>query len=70
MRRVELQENAPATRGNRLFPSSSWMASQTKIARRLIMGILGRISDIISANLNDLTERFEEPEKMLKQAIL
>lgn len=33
------------------------------------MGIFGRISDILSANLNDFTERFEDPEKMLKQAI-
>ncbi|HTN77786.1 MAG TPA: PspA/IM30 family protein [Pirellulaceae bacterium] len=28
-----------------------------------------RISDIISANLNDMTEQFEDPEKMLRQAI-
>src|SRR5258708_35669080 len=33
------------------------------------MGLFQRISDIISANLNDMTEGFEDPEKMLKQAI-
>jgi phage shock protein A len=33
------------------------------------MGVFKRISDIISANMNDLTEQFEDPEKMLKQAI-
>lgn len=33
------------------------------------MGIFKRISDIISANLNDLTEQFEDPEKMLRQAV-
>ena len=33
------------------------------------MGIFKRISDIISANINELTEQFENPEKMLKQAI-
>jgi hypothetical protein len=33
------------------------------------MGFYGRISDILSANLSDFTERFEDPEKMLKQAI-
>ena len=33
------------------------------------MGVFKRISDIISANLNDLTEGFEDPERMLKQAI-
>lgn len=33
------------------------------------MGVLRRISDIISANLNDLTEQFEDPETMLRQVI-
>lgn len=33
------------------------------------MGLFKRISDIISANLNDLTEGLEDPEMMLKQAI-
>ncbi len=33
------------------------------------MGIFQRISDILSANMNELTEQFEDPEKMLKQAI-
>lgn len=33
------------------------------------MGLFRRISDIISANLNDMTEGFEDPERMLRQAI-
>lgn len=33
------------------------------------MGIFQRISDIISANLNDLAEGYEDPELMLKQAV-
>jgi phage shock protein A len=33
------------------------------------MGVFKRISDIISANLNDLTDGFEDPERMLKQAV-
>lgn len=33
------------------------------------MGLFQRISDIISANLNEMTEGFEDPEKMLRQAI-
>ncbi|MHC4666592.1 MAG: PspA/IM30 family protein, partial [Planctomycetota bacterium] len=33
------------------------------------MGIFSRISDIISANLNDMVEGFEHPERMLKQAV-
>src|SRR3954452_2610800 len=33
------------------------------------MGIFKKISDIVSANLNDLTEGWENPEQMLRQAI-
>jgi phage shock protein A len=33
------------------------------------MGFFKRISDIVSANLNDMAEEFEDPEKMLRQAI-
>lgn len=33
------------------------------------MGVFQRIADIISANLNDLTDQFEDPEAMLRQAI-
>ena len=33
------------------------------------MGIFTRVSDIVSANLNDIVERFESPETMLCQAI-
>lgn len=33
------------------------------------MGIFNRISDIISANLNDMVERYEDPEQMLRQAV-
>jgi DNA repair exonuclease SbcCD ATPase subunit len=33
------------------------------------MGFFKRISDIISANLNEMAEHFEDPETMLRQAI-
>ena len=33
------------------------------------MGIFSRMSDIISANLNDMVEGMENPEKMLRQAV-
>ncbi|MEX2186375.1 MAG: PspA/IM30 family protein [Pirellulales bacterium] len=33
------------------------------------MGIFRRCTDILSANLNDLIDRFEDPEKALRQAI-
>jgi phage shock protein A len=34
-----------------------------------LMGLFQRFNDIISANLNDMVDRFEDPEKMLKQAV-
>lgn len=33
------------------------------------MGLFRRFNDIITANLNDLVDRFEDPEKGLKQAV-
>lgn len=33
------------------------------------MSFFKRVSDILSANLNEYAEKFEDPEKMLKQAI-
>ncbi|MBT6158129.1 MAG: hypothetical protein HOL01_10330 [Planctomycetaceae bacterium] len=33
------------------------------------MGLFKRIGDIISANLGEMAEDFEDPEKMLKQAV-
>jgi phage shock protein A len=33
------------------------------------MGFFKRISDIVSANINDLVEGWEQPEKMLKQVV-
>jgi len=33
------------------------------------MGFFRRISDIVSANLNDLVDDFENPEQMLRQAV-
>jgi len=33
------------------------------------MGLFRRVNDLFTANLNDVVDRFEDPEKMLKQAI-
>lgn len=33
------------------------------------MGLFRRVGDILTANLNEMVERFEDPETMLKQAI-
>src|ERR1700740_3823822 len=34
------------------------------------MGLLERVSTLIRANINDLVDRAEDPEKMIKQVIL
>ena len=34
------------------------------------MGIFSRIGDVLKANINDLIDRAEDPEKMVKQIIL
>jgi phage shock protein A len=38
--------------------------------RSFTMGLLERVSTLIRANLNDMIDRAEEPEKMIKQVIL
>jgi phage shock protein A len=38
--------------------------------RRNSMGLLERVSTLIRANLNDMIDRAEDPEKMIKQVIL
>lgn len=34
------------------------------------MGIFGRISDIFKANINDMLDKAEDPEKMIKQMVI
>jgi phage shock protein A len=48
--------------------SSGWQNEVTE--RRFIMGLLERVSTLIRANINDLVDRAEDPEKLIKQVIL
>ena len=54
--------HAHSTKGNPLGPDFSY-------AKENDMGLLKRMSGLISANLNDLIEHCEDPEKMLRQAV-
>jgi phage shock protein A len=38
--------------------------------RRMAMAVLERVATLVRANLNDLIDRAEDPEKMIKQVIL
>jgi phage shock protein A len=40
------------------------------LQRRITMGLLERVSTLIRANLNDMIDRAEDPEKLIKQVIL
>jgi phage shock protein A len=43
---------------------------QLCLERRFTMGLLERVSTLIRANLNDMIDRAEDPDKMIKQVIL
>ncbi len=51
------------------FELYSVMAKK-KAEGRKTMGLLERVSTLIRANLNDMVDRAEDPEKMIKQVIL
>src|SRR5689334_7299375 len=40
------------------------------IRRRIHMALLERVATLIRANLNDLVDKAEDPEKLIKQVIL
>src|SRR3979411_838634 len=41
-----------------------------EVERRFTMGLLERVSTLIRANINDMVDRAEDPEKLIKQVIL
>src|SRR5438093_4680377 len=45
------------------------MARKTELEERF-MAVLERVATLVRANLNDLIDRAEDPEKMIKQVIL
>jgi phage shock protein A len=47
-----------------------WIGGKFNLGRRNAMGLLERVSTLIRANLNDMIDRAEDPEKMIKQVLL
>src|ERR1700733_4238801 len=46
------------------------MAPESKSSEGGLMPLLDRVTTLIKANLNDLVDRAEDPEKLLKQLLL
>jgi phage shock protein A len=62
-----------ARRGIRTDPSVPIQRPEILVSefeRSFTMGLLERVSTLIRANLNDMIDRAEDPEKMIKQVIL
>jgi phage shock protein A len=51
------------------FLAESWRPTAGS-QKELVMALLDRVATLVRANLNDLVDRAENPEKMLKQVIL
>src|SRR6202007_1443805 len=50
--------------------SSPHFFNELKSVRRDVMALLERVSTLLRANLNDLIEKAEDPERLLKQLVL
>jgi phage shock protein A len=55
--------------GDDLHAVGIFFADALNIQGETTMGIFRRVGDIVSANLNEMVEKFESPETMLRQAI-
>ena len=70
------QPGVGANRGGHLamflafLRSSARSVVREEIEGRMTMGLLERVSTLIRANINDMVDRAEDPEKMIKQVIL
>jgi phage shock protein A len=67
-----MERTAPSARksthGTKLEASSQKVEADSR--KESIMALLERVSTLVRANLNDLVDRAEHPEKMIKQVIL
>ena len=44
--------------------------NQNQLREVYLMGIFQRLSDLLKSNINDLIDKAEDPEKMVKQIII
>src|SRR6201994_2936520 len=51
-------------------PSRHLKFETSKAGRRNTMGLMERVATLLRANVNDLIDRAEDPEKMMKQLVL
>src|ERR1700744_3897382 len=65
---MPMSTDRPNTRGIQPRDESNEPFVETFIGAKT-MTLFRRVHDILTANVNDLVDRFEDPEKMLRQAV-
>src|SRR5271154_4485266 len=74
-RRISADRPPPHPPNGAAFPTAvgprNWFSSlKKKFERSITMGLLERVGTLIRANLNDMIDRAEDPEKMIKQVMM
>src|SRR6266850_7358004 len=64
------KENRRSSASEWVSTGTLWLAARSLEKRSPVMALLERVSTLVRANLNDLIDKAEEPEKMIKQVIL